>query len=845
MAHVLWNSDIDVYNPQVIPLLVARNISLYLDIPDLLLFSLTSRNAHKAVNDPQLWVLKLKAIGVWNIARQATKEELRHADFSLLDNPLTCFESIYKVPRIAKYQVLKITKCLQEYYQELQLNVPYERLKIFKNFHTPQDQAKILSNLLKYNAIDSDDGNKTFVRQKLLDLMEIFENAVLRELEIHYDIQDYENTRKFVQILIDLKNDQTLIDFFLQKTCFDNESIKFLNPETFNIDEFFVKVDKTGSAKTDDSSSGVENEEKSVWDTDGQHSDSIPEETNGLQIKDVIDEESPNGGTYKVNVEKVDGFMKELADIFNEEARIIDLIFPQSVPMMFKVSEEIISNQLQELVLVISSGAKERNVYLELAPVLYHKFTHDFLAQLKHCENVGESYKTLIHELIDAAYESYASEYMNEEKLTFRILCSKKLQEWKLEAEKREHEKTQKILKHVKVETKNDFLTSFRKVFTINGSTTRNDQDGSVENYSEMQARARILAENIKSLNEVFSPQLALNILNEAKSSLQRLLQFREFTISSIVAELNSTKQEEFLYVIDCIGEHHLKIGFHKALNYLKEYNPRELNDLIDKSNDSAIGPLVIFFELINMADMIVQMLDIFYKEEMINRKVVKHENSVLNPSLQSKRKLESMVDKFVADGLNTGIDVLFKEIESVYLSTLEEKDYNPTSTGAFLAVGPTKAATRAVQILDDNFDLLLDSADKSIVEVFQQEVAERFFQLIVKVLKRSTISVDGAVTLISDLNLYYDFILTHIRSNKRMIFPLFQALKKVGSIYLIGGEDAKAIGQLVSDLSKFNGIFSQEEIYEFVQRRQDWSIIKKHVEKVMYGLSLVDCVIM
>lgn len=110
------------------------------------------------------------------------------------------------------------------------------------------------------------------------------------------------------------------------------------------------------------------------------------------------------------------------------------------------------------------------------------------------------------------------------------------------------------------------------------------------------------------------------------------------------------------------------------------------------------------------------------------------------------------------------------------------------------------------------------------------------------KTLKKSTISVTGAMNLISDLNLYYDFIVNHIRSNKRLVVPYYQALKKVGSIYLISGLDSKSIGKLVSDLAKFNGIFSQEEIYEFVQRRQDWLQIKREVEKVMYGLSIGDC---
>lgn len=788
MARVLWNSDIDVYNPKVIPIPVASAIAWHLDIPDLLLFALTSRNAHKAAHDPTLWVLKLRRMGVWELGVPTGDTQPQFDTFS---SPSQCLLTIYKLPRLARFQVLQIYRCLHEYYADLQSNLPYERLKIFKHFHTPHEQAQMLTNLLKYNKIDPLPTLRELVGQKITDLIEIFENALLRELEIHFDIADHDKTRLFVEILISLSNHQTLIDFFLQKTCFDNELIKFLNPEMFLIDEFFVE----------------------------------------------------SNGAFKLNEKRIDEFIDELASVFNEEARIIDVIFPQSIPMMYKVSEELISNQLQEIVLVLTTAAKEHAVYLEMVPTLYKKLSVDFLEKLNPCHNVGESYHLLVHELIDLSYESFASEYLNEEKLALRQLCAEKILDWNSTVEKREEETTQNILKHVKVETKNDFLSNFRKVFTISGNTDNASSEENEEvNYSKVQANARILAENIKSLKRNFNPELALTILKESKNSLKRLLHFRDFTINSVLSDIYSTMQEEFVNVIDSLSADHLKIGFERALTYLKGYNPKEISSLIDESRGSAIGPLVIFFELINMADMIVQMLDIFYKEEMINLKIVRHENSILNPSLQSKRKMEAMVDKYVADGLNIGIDVLFREIDLVYLSFLRESDYNPPPNT--IADGATAAARRAVLVLEDNIDLLVDAAEKSVVEVFQQEVAERFFQVIVKVLKRSTISVDGAVTLISDLNLYYDFILSHIKGNKRMVYPLFQALKKVGTIYLISGDDAKAIGQLVSDLSKFNGIFSQEEIYEFVQRRQDWPVIKKHVEKVMYGLSLGDCTI-
>ncbi|PVH15695.1 uncharacterized protein CXQ87_003541 [Candidozyma duobushaemuli] len=816
MAQVIWNADIDVYNPSVMPLPVAKTIAWFLDVPDLLQFAKTSKNTYRAANDPQLWISKLKKMGLWQNGVEASREELAGSKFEWLDNPLTCCDKIYKIPKIAKFQILRIRRSLHRFYADLQSNLPYERLKLFKTFQSPQEQAKMLSNLLMYNAINPDETVGSMVGEKITDLMEIFENALLRELEIHYDIQDYERTSEFVTILVELKNEQTLIDFFLQKVCFDNDTTKFLNSEAFNVCKFFSAATNGDLiAQSDDEDDEDEEKEK-------------PEPK------------------WELNQEELDGFIYELASVFNEESRIIDLIFPQTIPMMYKVSEELISNQLQDVILLLISTSKERGLYFEMVTQLYVRLTHDFLDQLNPSVNVGESYIRLTRSLIDVSYESIAAEYLNEEKAVFKQRCSEKVSEWKDNVKQREHETTQNILKHVKAESKSDFLSSFKKVFTISGKDNEDskEEEGDEKlNYSKIQAQAKILAENIKSLRRVFSPELTLNVLNDTKVSLARLSSFDDYTVAALRFDIYGVMQEEFISVIESITNDHLREGFERALKYLKDYNPRDVS-LADDKRGTAIEPLVIFFEAINMADMIVQMIDIFYKEEIMQRKLTKHENSVLNPSLQSKKAAEALVDKYVADGLHIGIDVLFKEIESVFLSGLSDSDYNPPPSMAHDIPGPTKAAQHAVSILEDNIDLLVDCADKPIVEVFQQEVAERFFQAIVKCLKRSTISVGGAVTLISDLNLYYDFILTHVKSNKRMIFPLFQALKKVGSIYLIGGEDAKAIGQLISDLTKFNGIFSQEEIYEFVQRRADWPLIKKHVQKVMYGLSLIDCTI-
>ena len=77
MAQVIWNSDIDVYNKDVIPINIAKNIAKYLPIQDLLSFSQVSKNCHLAVTDPKLWVSMLKGMGVWQEAKQLTKQDIK------------------------------------------------------------------------------------------------------------------------------------------------------------------------------------------------------------------------------------------------------------------------------------------------------------------------------------------------------------------------------------------------------------------------------------------------------------------------------------------------------------------------------------------------------------------------------------------------------------------------------------------------------------------------------------------------------------------------------------------------------------------------------------------------
>jgi recyclin-1 len=89
-----------------------------------------------------------------------------------------------------------------------------------------------------------------------------------------------------------------------------------------------------------------------------------------------------------------------------------------------------------------------------------------------------------------------------------------------------------------------------------------------------------------------------------------------------------------------------------------------------------------------------------------------------------------------------------------------------------------------------------------------------------------------------------------------------------VGEIYIV--DSPKELGQLVRDVSRYEGTLSADDLYEIgefslvkkreeggnggliklffscaVQRRADWKRIEKQVEKQLFGLKLADdCVV-
>jgi len=248
-------------------------------------------------------------------------------------------------------------------------------------------------------------------------------------------------------------------------------------------------------------------------------------------------------------------------------------------------------------------------------------------------------------------------------------------------------------------------------------------------------------------------------------------------------------------------------------------------------------------------------MIDVFYEQQLAGPKIADR-NDFLDPAGLAKKKFEQMLDESVAAGLNKGIDVLMDEVEYICATTQLPTDYNPgaastpdpsSSTSSFekhssrapgggldMDIGPTRTAQRIRDLVASHTSMLVGSTDKSMLDVFNGEVGLRLFTAVCKHLKRQRISTEGAIKLIADMNLYFEYIRT---LKNQDLLAYFKALRELSQIYLIDARHAKEMATIIADGDRFGGIFRAEEVYEYAERRADWYQVRKDVERAMYGL--------
>ncbi|GMM33306.1 Rcy1 protein [Saccharomycopsis crataegensis] len=887
---------------ETIPKEILDNIITYLNFKDLVNFSLVNRAAYHYIHNEQtdLWKNYLSMIELFSIPdnEKLKSKHLRltERDFYQINsevlteekklNPLRIYHNminkddptlqiIYN-PKLYKLQFRLIYSALQPLYSQLiSSNLQFGNTVFIKNFNNPIHQSILLNNFMKFSKfqlyqVDSRDFNLNL--QNLQSVVEFFENACLREIEIGYDNQDF-NTKVsyYTNILLNLNDNlinNNLVNFFLQKLNL-NELI------VDNVDTYFI-LDEYAEGKED-------------------------------QI-------------YKIDTLSLNNYFGNLTQLLNSQIEIIDQIFSDDqIQLILKIFEEIIQNYILEFVGLLSQKAKNLNIVNEsvifnsgndkkefatsefnlsitLLPLVYSNLINLISNKIKDSKNGGKYFKPNLVNLLNLYMENLINEYLADESDFFEKITEFNIQNWDEKTKLEENQIEQEILKNVKatndVNNKNssflkiDLVTGFKNILkpinvTFEGmmgshSHSHDDNKEHDENaveidqhqpapeddnmMTEFEAKLAIMNNKLIRIKSFFSLDLSLNILNNARTSIQRITVFineinklNEEVESILDLDYNKNilrsckKQIEviFIKITEILGEQHVKKGFEKAIKRLKDYNPDDntngtASETNNQNSQDSVQPLVMFTELVNIGDLIQNLIEVFYTEELVNKKIINKNQDFLSKVLQSKKKFELMLDDSVADGLNIGIDALINKIQYIYHNFQNPKDFIPDDADKHVKIGVvTVCAMKTIDLLSTHVNLLIGVTEKSTIDVFQQEVSQRFFGLIVKNLKTLKINTTGALTLISDLNYYYDFIVT---LRQKQILPYFIGLKTVGQIYLIDGSDAKLIGKTISDLNRFNGIFQQEEIYELVQCRADWLKVKREVEKEMFGM--LECII-
>ncbi|KAJ2990302.1 hypothetical protein NUW58_g3018 [Xylaria curta] len=866
-----------------LPAEVIVSILDYLPVPDLMRFARTSSRMREMVYDDTRWVAKLKNMGVWNdleakrrfedamkrkrdaaartiansgpvpfdskegsttIFDAAIEEERRKIEAiqpprqseatvdgfetlslnpnqprSPFEDPIALLEVLKNVRSVrghARQEFGKVYGALAPFYFDLAQAKTHTEPVVFKVFRDPERQAQMLSNLQVFSKCDLTDGWSQRV-DKLSNMVAIFEGAVLREFEQGYEFWDLDGRmRRYAHVLYSLNGGSASTELFIQKHPLFNDREALGNP-----------IDCINRAPRDD-----------------------------------------------ITLEPSRAFFESLLHKLNEQSSNISRIFPQPATVFWALVDKVREDIIMEYVTPLLDLTHDRHTasYLKAMSGLFEQ-----CMQFVHSLELPSGSKLSVEDHAKAiclkVFEPHMDLYLQEELENFTTHAEREVSNWEQKLSEQDATVESFYMGSFNRQAdKNDFLSSFKKVVMMPVSvlpsafgssrptTTTNPtlrppttgtpsssrpQTPGVGNNSErsgspqpsevptdeLKAKAALMANRLEGIKSLFSIEVALDLVHTAKESLGRAAKFVQLG-GQVGEEAREQCEAIFVVLIKVLGQTHVKNGFGKAVDHLSRYNPREISD----HSQTAVAPLVMFIELVNVGDIISQMIDVFYEQQLATPKIA-DKNDFMDPAGLAKKKFEQMLDENVAAGLNKGIDVLMDEVEYLCATTQLPTDYNPTASshGNGISngsdIGPTVTARRVTELVSSHTRMLTGSTEKTMLDVFNGEVGLRLFTALCKHLKRQRISTEGAINLIADMTMYFEYIRT-LKNQDLLVY--FKALRELSQIYLIDARHAKEMATIIADNDRFGGVFRAEEVYEYAERRADWYQVKRDVERAI-----------
>lgn len=777
---------------------------------------------------------------------------------------LQVLKNVKSVRGHAREEYGKVYGALGPFYFDLVRAKSHADPALFKAFRDPERQAQMLANLHVFSKSDWASGWAQR-EEKLTRMTNIFESAVLREFEQGYEFWDVEGRMRRYAHVLDMLKSTAGVDLFIHKHPIFSDREVLAN-----------SMDCINKAPAD-----------------------------GITL-----------GPSQL-------FFEVLTGKLREQAVVMEKIFPNPGKVFWALVDKVREDTIMDYATSLFDEARERNIesYLRAVSGIFEQCLQS-LRSLEVPQISAEESEEKSKEQAYRVVEPHLDLYLQDELEFFQKKAEEEVGNWERKLSEQDATVESFYMSNfTKPVDKKDFLSSFKKTIMMPvtvlpslpgqlltspfGSTTAKPTPASNANGTslapqastsqtpgvgvpdrttsplpekaptdELAAKAALMASRLEGIKSLFSIEVALNLVHMAKTSLGR---------AAVLIQLGGQAGEEareqcaqiFVSLLRILGYRHIKPGFDKAVDHLAGYKAREVTD---HGSQGGVAPLVTFIELVNVGDLISQMIDVFYEQQLLASPRIADRNDFLDQSGLAKKKFEQMLDESVAAGLNKGIDVLMDEVEYICATTQLPTDYNPvgpetaggggagsnglgapdkrssvasfasfgsTSTqgarhpSAVMDLSPTQTARRVVDLVSSHTRMLVGSTEKTMLEVFNGEVGLRLFTAVCKHIKRQRVSTEGATRLIADCTLYFEYVQT-LRNQDLLAY--FRALRELSQIYLIDPRHSKEMATIIADGDRFGGVFRAEEVYEFAERRADWYQVKRDVERAMYGMEC--CVI-
>ena len=657
---------------------------------------------------------------------------------------LDIFSRVHSHRGVARQEYGKVYGALAPFYFDAVRCENHTHATVFRTYRDPTLQAKMLSNIKKFSNSDMSEGWQKR-KEKFDALVRAFEMAVSKEFEQALDAGDISGKmRKYAHVLVYLNGGNSGIEMFISRSPIVGSRYRLGN------------------------------------------------------ALNCLNRKGPGG----FSAEESYNFFSNVSTAFNEQIDIIDQIFPTSVnvviPFLKRVGHTVISEYLTTL--YDEAHRIGIDTYLRAVSATCDQCL-ELIRSLRPTLASGDDFYETLDEVIAGIFEPHIDLYLKEELEYFKKRSNSEVNNWEKQLSEQDASMQSMYMSNVNRQAdKRDFLTSFKKVVMmpvnvlptfpmsspfggkpatakalVNGealatveiseseTSTRPSSPGVINGTTlsinrpatplseppttELAAKAAIMNSRLEGIRSLFSIEVALNLVHTAKSGIERAAVFVKIG-GHFASDARLQCELLFISLLQTLGTRHIKAGFDQAVDHLSNYKPKE----VDEEQRSGVTPLVTFLELVNVGDLIQQMLDVFYEQELLATKL-SDRNDFLNPAVKEKKRFEQMLDERVAAGLNKGIEALMAEVEYLYATTQKPQDFNPGAANGgnpdVMDIGPSQTAIQVVETVSSHTKMLVGSTDKNMLDVFNQEVGMRLFAALCKHLKRQRISINGSIKLI------------------------------------------------------------------------------------------------